>query len=258
MRGLCNALVSNSSTKWRKTRASLFLAMLCALSVAIPGPLFAQEEPQRRGIERFRMVSYPDRFPLAEGPADNSLEGSRRNLTVSVDLLGEWGDQPPTLRIHHQSSVIGRVKDGEDRIIAGPVEVDPADGHGSLSVGMVQGSADGDYFKAYAILEHRGDTWRTDPISIEWKDEKPIADFTEFLSQSPGGGDFVALFVPLVLAGGLLWFTKNAIVAAVGFYAGFAIAYLFLDVTGLLAIIIGASALGAVALAITFRVAQRG
>ena len=242
----------------RKAQAGLFLAMFCALSVVFAPALFAQEEPRRRGVERFRMNATPDRFPLVDGPADNSMEGMRRNVTVSVDLLGEWGTEPPTLRIHHQSSVIGRMKDGEDRVVAGPVELDPATGHGSLSLGQVQASAPGDYYRAYAVLEHRGDTWRTDPISVEWKEEKPIGDLTGFLSQTPGGGDFVALFAPLILVGVLLWLTGNPYVAGVGFYAGFAIAWIFLDVNPLLSIVIGASGLAAVALAITFQLVRRG
>ena len=238
----------------RKTAPWLILAMLCALSVAMPGPLIAQDDAPRRGVERFRMTAYPDRFPLAGGEAELTLDGRTRNLVVSLDLTGDWSSNP-TLRIHHDESMIDGVKDGEDRIVAGPVVVDVAAGGGTAAV-MLTAQRVGSYYRAYAVLEHDGDTWRTDTFTIEWKDEKPAADITGFFGQV-GSGDFVALFVPLILAGGGLWLTRNAIVGGALFYAGFGVAYVFVDVNPLIAIVIGASALGMVALAITFKVAGR-
>lgn len=242
--------------RMRRTAVRGLFAALCALLVMLPGAAIAQEDIPRRGVERFRMSAYPDRFPLAPGPAEITVEGRTRNLVVSVDLVGEWPGNP-TLRIHHDESMVDGMRDKADRIVAGPTEVDAATGHGSLSV-MLTTDRVGSYYRAYAVLEQGGMTWRTDNYTVEWKDAKPATDLTEFLLQTPGGGDFVAVFLPLLLAGGALWVSRNAILGIVAFYGGFGVAYIFVDVNPLIAIVIGASALGLLALAITFKVTQRG
>ena len=90
----------------------------------------------------------------------------------------------------------------------------------------------GDYIEVYAELEdENGRTWKSQSITIEWRDQKPIGDFQAPLLSGPGGGDWAGVLVPVFAAIFVFIAARQAWLSIITYVVAFVSMMIFLDVS---------------------------
>ena len=206
----------------------VILAMLTLLLV-IPGAANAQ---YNRGIDTLFVTTYPDRFPVAGG-SGTGKDGNQRTISAYVKLAGTWAE-PPMLSIVHDESRVSMVMDTENRVVAGPVAVTT---EAALPGPILTSTEANDFYTFYAVLEEDGQTWKSDPMTVQWKEEKPLFDFQEVFVPKRIGQDITGFFIVVVLTIAAAYFTRNAIVAGGTFLGTLCVCYFALGMDPLIPIL---------------------
>ena len=219
------------------------LVILGILTLLMLVPATANAQQYSRGIDTIYVDTYPDRFPVAGG-SGTGKDGNQRGIFAYVKLAGSWVE-PPMLSIIHDESRVSMVADTENRVIAGPIAVT---NELSLSGPILTSTEANDYYTFYAVLEGGGQTWRSDPMTIQWKAEKPLFDFQEVFVPKRVGQDIAGFFIVVILTIAAAWFTRNAIATAGTFVGTLCVAYFALGMDPLIPILCIVFGLGLVAI----------
>lgn len=222
------------------------ISAACAVAPLVHGAGPAQTE--ERGVAEIRAVVYPDRFPIATGPATDAVDGRARQVAAFVVLDGTWAT-PPNLTLYRTKARLSGVESSDKVALTGPT---PITDSGSTPPVTLRTGDLGDYQVIYAELEDAdGRTWKSQSVTVEWRDAKPIGDFQGILQSGPGGGDWAGVLVPVAAAIIIFMLTGQAWLAAALYVVTFIAMTIFLDVSIWIIVLnvlagIGVAAIGAV------------